>query len=398
MDEVLDKLTVTMNLIHDIFNLDYYTFDKDNEIGNFCNANRAIDAQSWLTEDALSLILDKSHHDNVNYFEDILHVRIILFYYKDKPVVLGPYLAEEMTIGRSIQICNQIDKKNMDAKDLLIYYGRYPVIPVNIMDKILRGVLRSLGLENLSEHYTRYMGDSSNDYHDEDELVKLSNANIETHYMTERQYMDAIKRGNTQEVLHYRKLLSENASGMWSKKFNMEDVRLGLAVNRAMSRIAAYEAGVPAPIIHKITTKESASIAAAQSQKQMIDACETMLKEFCDIVRSIKNDKYSAMTQSIMYSINQHYMNELTIKDIARELSITESYMIAQFKEETGMTPAVYLRKVRLEKAAGLLVSTNDEIQKISGSVGIPDANYFVKLFKAEFQMTPGAYRKSYKI
>lgn len=398
MDEVLDKLTVTMNLIHDIFNLDYYTFDKDNEIGNFCNANRAIDAQSWLTEDALSLILDKSHHDNVNYFEDILHVRIILFYYKDKPVVLGPYLAEEMTIGRSIQICNQIDKKNMDAKDLLIYYGRYPVIPVNIMDKILRGVLRSLGLENLSEHYTRYMGDSSNDYHDEDELVKLSNANIETHYMTERKYMDAIKRGNTQEVLHYRKLLSENASGMWSKKFNMEDVRLGLAVNRAMSRIAAYEAGVPAPIIHKITTKESASIAAAQSQKQMIDACETMLKEFCDIVRSIKNDKYSAMTQSIMYSINQHYMNELTIKDIARELSITESYMIAQFKEETGMTPAVYLRKVRLEKAAGLLISTNDEIQKISGSVGIPDANYFVKLFKAEFQMTPGAYRKSYKI
>lgn len=398
MDEVLDKLTVTMNLIHDIFNLDYYTFDKDNEIGNFCNANRAIDAQSWLTEDALSLILDKSHHDNVNYFEDILHLRIILFYYKDKPVVLGPYLAEEMTIGRSIQICNQVDKKNMDAKDLLIYYGRYPVIPVNIMDKILRGVLRSLGLENLSEHYTRYMGDSSNDYHDEDELVKLSNANIETHYMTERQYMDAIKRGNTQEVLHYRKLLSENASGMWSKKFNMEDVRLGLAVNRAMSRIAAYEAGVPAPIIHKITTKESASIAAAQSQKQMIDACETMLKEFCDIVRSIKNDKYSAMTQSIMYSINQHYMNELTIKDIARELSITESYMIAQFKEETGMTPAVYLRKVRLEKAAGLLISTNDEIQKISGSVGIPDANYFVKLFKAEFQMTPGAYRKSYKI
>ena len=398
MDEVLDKLTVTMNLIHDIFNLDYYTFDKDNEIGNFCNANRAIDAQSWLTEDALSLILDKSHHDNVNYFEDILHVRIILFYYKDKPVVLGPYLAEEMTIGRSIQICNQIDKKNMDAKDLLIYYGRYPVIPVNIMDKILRGVLRSLGLENLSEHYTRYMGDSSNDYHDEDELVKLSNANIETHYMAERKYMDAIKRGNTQEVLHYRKLLSENASGMWSKKFNMEDVRLGLAVNRAMSRIAAYEAGVPAPIIHKITTKESASIAAAQSQKQMIDACETMLKEFCDIVRSIKNDKYSAMTQSIMYSINQHYMNELTIKDIARELSITESYMIAQFKEETGMTPAVYLRKVRLEKAAGLLISTNDEIQKISGSVGIPDANYFVKLFKAEFQMTPGAYRKSYKI
>ena len=91
-------------------------------------------------------------------------------------------------------------------------------------------------------------------------------------------------------------------------------------------------------------------------------------------------------------------MTDLSIKEIAKELNITESYMIAQFKKEMGLTPAVYLRQVRLKQAANLLISTNDEIQKISGSVGIPDANYFVKLFKAEFQMTPGAYRKSYKI
>ena len=81
MDKELDKLTVTMNLIHDIFNIDYSTFDRYEDIERFCSDNRVIDAQSWLTEDALKLILDKSHHDNVNYFEDILHVRIILFYY-----------------------------------------------------------------------------------------------------------------------------------------------------------------------------------------------------------------------------------------------------------------------------------------------------------------------------
>ena len=91
-------------------------------------------------------------------------------------------------------------------------------------------------------------------------------------------------------------------------------------------------------------------------------------------------------------------MHDVSIREIAEELNITESYMISQFKKETGMTPAIYLRQVRLKQAAHLLISTNDEIQKISGSVGIPDANYFVKLFKAEFEMTPGAYRKRYKI
>ena len=397
MTKDVDKLSLTMELIHDIFNIDYTIFGSHKDIELFCKNHRATEGQSWLAEDALGLILEKSHHDNINHFEDLLHVRIVLFYYEDKPVVLGPYMAEEMTIGRSIQICNQVDKKKMDAKDLLIYYGRYPVIPESIMDKIMRGIVRRLDLANLTEHYTRYKRDNSEEKYD-NELVRLSNANLETHYITEREYMEAIKRGNTQEVLHYRKLLSENAAGMWTRKFRTEELRLGLAVNRAMSRIAAYEAGVPAPIIHKITTKESMAISLAQSEKQMIAACETMLKEFCEIIRTIKNKKYSAMTQSIIYSINQQYMTDLSIKEIAKELNITESYMIAQFKKEMGLTPAVYLRQVRLKQAANLLISTNDEIQKISGSVGIPDANYFVKLFKAEFQMTPGAYRKSYKI
>ena len=165
-----------------------------------------------------------------------------------------------------------------------------------------------------------------------------------------------------------------------------------------MSRIAAYEAGVPAPIIHKITTKESLAIAIAQSEKQMDEACETMLKEFCEIIRIIRDKKYSALTQSIIYYINQQYMNDISISGIAKELNITESYMISQFRKETNKTPAQYLRQIRLKEAAHLLISTNDEIQKISGSVGIPDANYFVKLFKAEFEMTPGAYRKCYKI
>ena len=397
MEKELNLLSNTMNLIHDIFKLEYNCFETEEAVLKFCEENRAIEEQSWLSVDALKLILDKSHADYINHFEDLLHIRIVLFYYNDKPVALGPYLREEMTIGQCIQTCNQIDKKRLDAKDLLIYYGKYPVIPENVMDRIIRGITRSLGIENLCEHYTRYKG-HKNDEVSDSKLAKVSDANIEAHYITEREYMDAIKRGNTRETLHYRKLLSENAAGLWTRNFTIQDMKFGLAVNRAMSRIAAYEAGVPAPIIHKITTKESAAIAAAQNAKQMDEACENMLKEFCEIIRIIKNKKYSAMTQSIIYSINQNYMNDITVKEIAEELNITESYMISRFKEETGNTPAMYLRQVRIKEAAHLLISTNDEIQKISGTVGIPDANYFVKLFKAEFQMTPGAYRKLHKI
>ncbi len=397
MNKKTETLNITLNLIHSIFNIGTNTFQEENDIEKFCKENRAIEAQAWLSPDALKLILEKSHENSINYFEDLLHIKIVLFYYNKIPVVLGPYLSEEMTIGHSIQICNQLDKKKMDPNELIIYYGKFPVIPEGAMNKILHGMSENLGLKNLSEHYTRYKGHSDENSTDSD-LERVSNANIEAHYVTEREYMNAIKRGNFQETIHYKKLLSENAAGFWTNDISLQDRKFALAVNRAMSRIAAYEAGIPAPIIHKITTKESRAIALAQSVSQMEEACDTMLKEFCEIIRIIKNEKYSALTQSIIYSVNQHYMDDITINDIANELNITESYMISQFKKETGQTPAVYLRQIRLKQAANLLISTNDEIQKISGCVGIPDANYFVKLFKAEFEMTPGAYRKRYKI
>jgi AraC-like DNA-binding protein len=91
-------------------------------------------------------------------------------------------------------------------------------------------------------------------------------------------------------------------------------------------------------------------------------------------------------------------MDNISVKDIADEIGVSESYMISQFKKETGTTPAIYLRDIRLKNAANLLISTEDEIQKICGQVGIQDANYFVKLFKNSYGITPKSYRRQHKI
>ncbi|WP_408606431.1 helix-turn-helix domain-containing protein [Lachnospira pectinoschiza] len=53
-----------------------------------------------------------------------------------------------------------------------------------------------------------------------------------------------------------------------------------------------------------------------------------------------------------------------------------------------------YLNQIRMQHAANSLIKTNQSIQEISASVGIYDSNYFVKIFKKEFNLTPTAYRK----
>lgn len=392
-----EKIDFVTQMLNDIFQIDLRTFDNRETIEQFCQNNKAIDQQSWLNADAFSFILEKGKKNVISYFEDILNVKIILLYVGDKPVIIGPYLSQAMTIAKCIHLKKMIDNKNINPDDLLVYYGKFPIIPDMQMERIVRGVSHAFDLQDLQEHYTVYKRNTESP-EDDKQLAKVSDQNIETHYKIEREYMEAVKRGNIREAIHLKKLLSQNAAGVWERRITNEDHRLGYAINRAMTRIAAYQVGVPAPIIHKITTKEAKSISAAACHKQMESACEAMLKEFCTIIQNMRNEKYSAMVQSIMYSINNSYQDELSIKGMAEELDISESYMISQFKKETGVTPATYLRTVRLKEAASLLISTNDEIQKISGLVGIQDANYFVKLFKAEYQMTPGAYRKRYKI
>lgn len=237
------------------------------------------------------------------------------------------------------------------------------------------------------------------DYFDIDESLKgVTDAEIEKNYLLERDYMDAIKEGNLKEALRVKNKLESRVSKLRPRNLSLDERRCAYAVNRALSRTAAYEAGIPAPIIHRITTRESIIIATAGNSEKMEEACVQMLTDFCNIIKDIKSNQYSALVQSIIFTINQHYIEDISIADIAREHDISESYMIALFKKETGTTPALFLRDVRLKEASKLLMATDEKIQVISGKVGIADSNYFVKIFKAKYDMTPSEYRRAHKV
>ena len=54
---------------------------------------------------------------------------------------------------------------------------------------------------------------------------------------------------------------------------------------------------------------------------------------------------------------------------------------------------AAYVAAQRTERAARMLSTTRESVQDIALFVGYEDANYFVKVFRAAYGMTPSAYR-----
>ena len=64
------------------------------------------------------------------------------------------------------------------------------------------------------------------------------------------------------------------------------------------------------------------------------------------------------------------------------------------FKQETGSTLIVYINTQRVKRAAQQLTTTDCSISEVAEEMGILDVNYFAKIFKRTFGMTPTRYRR----
>ncbi|MGM0714384.1 helix-turn-helix domain-containing protein [Brevibacillus parabrevis] len=74
-------------------------------------------------------------------------------------------------------------------------------------------------------------------------------------------------------------------------------------------------------------------------------------------------------------------------------LRYSVSHLSALFKKKTGYSLIDYLIRVRMEKAASLLVETDRQLREIAESVGYREPYYFGRLFKKVYGISPARFR-----
>lgn len=85
----------------------------------------------------------------------------------------------------------------------------------------------------------------------------------------------------------------------------------------------------------------------------------------------------------------------LSPDQLAGELGISRTKLYRKIKRIDGYSLSDYVRNVRLEKAADLLVSSNLNIQEIMYEVGFINNSHFTKIFKLKYDVTPSQYRRN---
>ena len=97
--------------------------------------------------------------------------------------------------------------------------------------------------------------------------------------------------------------------------------------------------------------------------------------------------------QSMQDYILEHMTEEITLLDLAKSACFSPWYAHRLFKEMTGISPAEYIRKLRLSEAAKRLKVQNCRVTDIAMSLGFESIDGFTRAFEREFRMTPSEYR-----
>lgn len=103
---------------------------------------------------------------------------------------------------------------------------------------------------------------------------------------------------------------------------------------------------------------------------------------------------YSDLVAKAVESIHKNLNRPLSVAQLSKELGVSRSHLIRQFKKGTQMTPLRYLNQARVEKAKELLQYTTFNVSEVSLQVGFKSIFHFSKVFRQLSGRNPSEFKQ----
>lgn len=100
--------------------------------------------------------------------------------------------------------------------------------------------------------------------------------------------------------------------------------------------------------------------------------------------------------QEILNWISEHLCEELTVERLAEQSSMSPRNFARVFVKETGITPAKYIDKIRLERACRYLTETQLSIKEITKKCGLGTHDNMRRIFVKYLHTVPTDYRRNF--
>jgi len=105
-------------------------------------------------------------------------------------------------------------------------------------------------------------------------------------------------------------------------------------------------------------------------------------------------DKPHSNVDIVLEYLHTHYMDEITLDTLCRQIHTNRTTLNKSFKERTGQTVIAYLLDYRLRVATELLAHTGLTINEIARASGFIYDTYLIRQFMDKTGQTPTEYRQ----
>ena len=318
-------------------------------------------------------------------------------------LLIGPYMSYEPT---EAQLLEELERLGMSASrlpQLKQYYSAVPVLPdesplmmlVNAFAETLWGTGNAYKIVELSRDSTASaaLDGMENKVSREDVLMQMKV--MERRYAYENEMMETVAKGLT----HRAKMMMSNVSlNMFEQRMAdpVRNMKNYLIICNTILRKAAQQGGVHPFHLDRISSAFAARIELIHNMEEGRELMSEMMLNYCRLVRQHALRHYSPPVQKAVTYIEAEPAADLHLQHLARTLSVSAGYLSTLFHKETGKTVTEYVTDVRMDTAANLLRHTQLQVQTVAQHCGIGDVNYFSKVFKRHFGLTPRQFREEH--
>jgi AraC family L-rhamnose operon transcriptional activator RhaR/AraC family L-rhamnose operon regulatory protein RhaS len=122
-----------------------------------------------------------------------------------------------------------------------------------------------------------------------------------------------------------------------------------------------------------------------------------LLVRSIDLAPGRSTDAPARMGRLIRH-LNEHYAEEMTLVQMAGRAGMSTRGLLRHFRNATGRTPLDHLLRIRIAKAAELLLGHPGlGMGEIAARVGFADANYLARQFRRIVGVTPTGFRRRHR-
>lgn len=322
----------------------------------------------------------------------------------EEPTVLliGPYMSMQLTYQEMLQEAEHFSVPPHLFKEMEDYYGSIPVLKdegflfsiMTTFAEVLWGNNDSFNIEVLKDDELLPAPFSQ----DADTLplenTLLTMEDMEKRYAFENEILRAVSLG----LSHKAELMLSNFSQLALKQRVADPVRniknYCIIMNTLMRKAA--EQGLVHPLyLDKVSSDIARKIELTGSTSDGIKLMTEMLSTYCRLVNKHSMTTYSLPIRKTLICIDANLTGDITLHTLADMQNISAGYLSTLFKKEVGQTLTEYVNRRRMKEATYLLRNTVLQIQTIAQHCGIPDVNYFSKIFKRYYGLSPKDFRLS---